>query len=40
MEAYIRGLERRAAESNRIDNISSVASFFVSRIDSAVDKEL
>ncbi len=40
MEAYIRGLERRAAENNRIDNISSVASFFVSRIDSAVDKEL
>lgn len=40
MEAYIRGLERRAAENNPIDNISSVASFFVSRIDSAVDKEL
>ena len=40
MEAYIRGLERRAAENKPIDNISSVASFFVSRIDSAVDKEL
>lgn len=40
MEAYIRGLERRAAEDKPIDNISSVASFFVSRIDSAVDKEL
>jgi transaldolase/glucose-6-phosphate isomerase len=40
MEAYIRGLERRVAENNPIDNISSVASFFVSRIDSAVDKEL
>ena len=40
MEAYIRGLERRAVENNPIDNISSVASFFVSRIDSAVDKEL
>lgn len=40
MEAYIRGLERRAAEGKPIDNISSVASFFVSRIDSAVDKEL
>ncbi len=40
MEAYIRGLERRAADNNQIDNISSVASFFVSRIDSAVDKEL
>ncbi|MEK6408381.1 MAG: transaldolase [Acidobacteriota bacterium] len=40
MEAYIRGLERRAAENKPVDNISSVASFFVSRIDSAVDKEL
>jgi len=40
MEAYIRGLERRVAENNPIDNISSVASFFVSRIDSTVDKEL
>jgi len=40
MEAYIRGLERRAAENKPIDNISSVASFFVSRIDTAVDKEL
>src|SRR6185369_4800897 len=40
MEAYIRGLERRVAEGKPIENISSVASFFVSRIDSAVDKEL
>jgi transaldolase len=40
IEAYIRGLERRLAENKPIDNISSVASFFVSRIDSAVDKEL
>jgi transaldolase/glucose-6-phosphate isomerase len=40
MEAYIRGLERRVAENKPIDNISSVASFFVSRIDTAVDKEL
>ena len=40
IEAYIRGLERRAAENKPIDNISSVASFFVSRIDTAVDKEL
>ncbi|HKA17309.1 MAG TPA: transaldolase [Blastocatellia bacterium] len=40
MEAYIRGLERRAAENKPIDNIASVASFFVSRIDTAVDKEL
>jgi len=40
MEAYVRGLERRAAENKPVDNISSVASFFVSRIDTAVDKEL
>lgn len=40
MEAYIRGLERRVAENKPITGISSVASFFVSRIDSAVDKEL
>jgi transaldolase len=40
IEAYIRGLERRVAENKPIDNISSVASFFVSRIDSAVDKEV
>jgi transaldolase/glucose-6-phosphate isomerase len=40
MEAYIRGLERRVAENKPVDNLSSVASFFVSRIDSAVDKEL
>lgn len=40
MEAYIRGLERRVAETKPINAISSVASFFVSRIDSAVDKEL
>jgi transaldolase len=36
-ERYIAGLERRAAEGLDIDRISSVASFFVSRIDSAVD---
>ena len=40
MDAYIRGLERRVAENLPVNNISSVASFFVSRIDSAVDKEL
>src|SRR5262249_41946726 len=40
MEAYIRGLERRVTEGKPIENISSVASFFVSRIDTAVDKEL
>ncbi len=39
-EAYIKGLERRAASGQPIDRIGSVASFFVSRIDSAVDKQL
>ena len=39
-EAYIRGLERRAATGQPINRIASVASFFVSRIDSAVDKQL
>ncbi|HYI09185.1 MAG TPA: bifunctional transaldolase/phosoglucose isomerase [Thermoanaerobaculia bacterium] len=40
IEAYLRGLERRAAQGQPIGNISSVASFFVSRIDSAADKQL
>ena len=40
IDAYLKGLERRAAEGKNIDSISSVASFFVSRIDTAVDREL
>ena len=40
MEAYIRGLERRAAEGKPVTGISSVASFFVSRIDTNVDKRI
>jgi transaldolase len=39
-EAYIRGLEKRSAAGQPIDRIGSVASFFVSRIDTAVDKSL
>ena len=39
-EAYVRGLERRAAAGQPVDRIGSVASFFVSRIDSMVDKQL
>lgn len=39
-EAYLRGLERRHAEGLPINNIASVASFFVSRIDSMIDKAL
>lgn len=37
-EAYMRGLERRAAEGLPLDGISSVASFFVSRIDALADR--
>ena len=39
-EAYIKGLERRVAAGLPIDRIASVASFFVSRIDTMVDKQL
>jgi len=39
-EAYIKGLERRAAAGQPVDRIGSVASFFVSRIDTMVDKQL
>ncbi len=38
--AYIRGLERRLAEGKDISHIASVASFFLSRIDTMVDKML
>ncbi len=38
--AYIRALERRLAEGKPIDRIASVASFFVSRIDTLADKML
>ena len=38
-EAYIRGLERRHADGQSLD-VRSVASFFVSRVDSEVDKRL
>ncbi len=38
-EAYIKGLERRHAEGKSLD-VHSVASFFVSRVDSLVDKQL
>ncbi len=38
--AYIRGLETRAAKGEDISNISSVASFFLSRIDINIDAKL
>jgi transaldolase/glucose-6-phosphate isomerase len=39
-EAYISGLERHAESGGDVSRIASVASFFVSRVDSAVDKAL
>ena len=36
-EAYIAGLEQRVAEGKPVEYVSSVASFFLSRIDLAVD---
>ena len=39
-EAFIKGLERRAAEGKSVDHIASVASFFVSRVDTAIDTDL
>jgi transaldolase / glucose-6-phosphate isomerase len=38
MDAYIRGLTSRLEAGTRVDRIASVASFFVSRVDSAVDR--
>lgn len=38
--AYIRGLEARAAKGEDISKIASVASFFLSRIDSNIDGEI
>jgi transaldolase/glucose-6-phosphate isomerase len=39
-EAFIRGLERRREDGRTIDDMHSVASFFVSRVDTEVDKRL
>src|SRR5438105_4347988 len=39
-EAYIHGLEKFAAGNTDVGRIASVASFFISRIDNAVDAEL
>jgi len=40
IEAYMAGLEERVAAGKDIRGISSVASFFVSRVDTEVDKRL
>jgi transaldolase len=40
MQAYIRGLEKRLAAGSPIDSLASVASFFVSRVDTEIDARL
>ena len=40
VDAYLRGLERRIAAAGDVSRINSVASFFVSRVDSKADKRL
>lgn len=40
MDAYLNGLEQRTAAGMPVDAIASVASFFVSRVDTNVDKRL
>jgi len=40
MEAYLGGLEERAAAGLPLDKIASVASFFISRVDSHIDPRL
>jgi transaldolase len=39
-EAHIEALEARVAKGEPVDRVQSVASFFVSRVDSAIDKQL
>jgi transaldolase len=40
IEAYFQGLEDRLAAGKPVDRIASVASFFVSRVDTEIDKRL
>ena len=39
-QAYIAGLQRRAAAGGDISSVASVASFFVRRVDTSVDRQL
>jgi transaldolase len=39
-DAYLSGLEKRVAEGGSLEGIASVASFFVSRVDTEIDKRL
>lgn len=40
LAAYAEGLRHRLADGNAIDDVASVASFFVSRVDTKIDKYL
>jgi transaldolase len=40
MEAYLRALERRADAGLPLESVNSVASFFVSRVDTSADKRI
>jgi transaldolase len=40
IDAYMAGLEDRVAAGNPVDHVFSVASFFVSRVDTEIDKRL
>ncbi len=40
MDAYVTGIERARAAGHDLTNLASVASFFVSRVDTEVDKRL
>ena len=40
IDAYLTGLERRAAADEALGNVASVASFFVSRVDTKADPQL
>jgi len=40
MQAYLEALEARVAAGQPVDRLASVASFFVSRVDTLVDKQL
>jgi transaldolase len=40
IQAYLRGIEARVEDGQPVDGIASVASFFLSRIDTKVDKQL
>jgi transaldolase len=40
MDAYLSGLQKRVADGGSLEGIASVASFFVSRVDTEIDKRL